>query len=131
MTQQQILYLSHLCPTASYDVFAAICQVSRTRNEQDSIDGVLLFDGHRFCQWLEGPPEAIRQVFERIRHDTRHEFIVTLIERDVSSAPHTGHWLSGYCDPDELDRFEGPEALHGEDALAAFHDIVTRSDLAP
>jgi Sensors of blue-light using FAD len=131
VTQRQILYLSHLVPSASYDVFAAICQVSRTHNEQHGIAGVLLFDGHRFCQWLEGPTDAVLQTMQRIRCDRRHEAVVMLLDREVERESHANHWQSGYCEPDELDCFEGPDAARGEAALTAFQDIVTRADLAP
>jgi hypothetical protein len=131
MTQRQLLYLSHLVPTASYDVFAAICQVSRTRNEQAAIDGVLLFDGHRFCQWLIGPAPAIDDTLQRIVRDPRHEFVVMLQQGDTATTTTRGRWQSGYCEADELDCFEGPDAVRGEAALLAFRDILTRADLAP
>ena len=58
----QLLYISNLVAGVSYGVFAGICQVSRRRNAELGLVGVLLFDGHRFCQLLEGPTAALARV---------------------------------------------------------------------
>jgi Sensors of blue-light using FAD len=126
----QWLYVSHLVPSVRYDVFSDICQVSRRRNAELSLAGVLLFDGHRFCQWLEGPAPTLARVRESIVADPRHEFISVLVDRPRAAAALTGPWQGGYCGPDELALFFGPERPDAEAALAIFRSIVTRSDLA-
>ncbi len=127
----QLLYLSHLVAGVRYDVFAAICQVSRQRNAERSLTGVLLFDGHRFCQLLEGPPASVELVRQSITKDPRHEFMTVLVDR-----PHPGPttlvgWQAGYCGPFELDLLVGPERCDADQAMAVFRAILTRADLSP
>jgi Sensors of blue-light using FAD len=131
-THHQLLYLSHLVPSVRYDVFAGICQVSRHNNAQRQIAGVLLFDGHRFCQWLEGPAASIALVRGSIEKDPRHEFMSVLVSRPQAAlATRTEPWQAGYCGPDDLDQLVGPERLDADEAMAIFRRIVSRSDLSP
>ena len=127
----QLLYLSHLVADVRYDVFAAICQVSRRRNAELALTGVLLFDGHRFCQLLEGPQASIEQVRQSIANDSRHEFMHVLVDRPHAGSTTPGVWQAGYCDPFELDLLAGPESLDADQAMAAFRTILTRADLSP
>ncbi len=133
-SNQQFLYLSHLVASVRYDVVSAICQVSRRRNAELSLAGVLLFDGHRFCQWLEGPPDALARVRESINSDPRHEFVTVLVDRPQPPLAATEPWQAGYCGPDELDLLVGPERQDRADAdetMTIFRGIVSRSDLSP
>jgi len=50
----------------------AIHDAARDLNGIDGISGLLLFNGTHFLQWIEGPPEAIDQLIERLRLDPRH-----------------------------------------------------------
>ena len=127
----QLLYLSHLVPSVRYDVFSAICQVSRRRNAEMSLTGVLLFDGHRYCQWLEGPTASLARVRESIVADPRHEFMSVLVDRPQPPLIAKEPWQAGYCGPDELDLLIGPERAKAHETMAIFRAIVTRSDLAP
>jgi Sensors of blue-light using FAD len=131
-SNHQLLYVSRLVAGVRYDVFSAICQVSRRRNAETSLAGVLLFDGHRFCQWLEGPAASVARVRHSIASDSRHEFMSVLVDRPLP-APASAHepWQAGYCGPDELDLLLGPERLDANQTMAIFRGIVTRSDLSP
>jgi Sensors of blue-light using FAD len=130
-SNQQLLYLSHLVAGVRYDVVSAICQVSRRRNAELALAGVLLFDGHRFCQWLEGPAASLARVRESITSDPRHEFMTVLVDRPQLALPMKEPWQSGYCGPDELDLLIGPERPGADEAMAIFRSIVRRSDLSP
>jgi hypothetical protein len=130
-TPHQWLYLSRLVASVRYDVFSAICQVSRRRNAELSLAGVLLFDGHRFCQWLEGPAASLARVRESIAADPRHEFMSVLVDRPRPVPITKEPWQAGYCGPDELDLLLGPERRNADEAMAIFRGIVTRSDLSP
>lgn len=130
-SHHQLLYLSHLVASARYDVFSAICQVSRRRNAELSLTGVLLFDGHRFCQLLEGPQVSVERVRKSITNDPRHEFMSVLVDRPRAGSKMLDVWQAGYCGPDELDLLVGPERLDDDQAMAVFRAIVTRADLSP
>lgn len=127
----QLLYISHLVAGVRYDAFAAICKVSRKRNAEHSLTGVLLFDGHRFCQLLEGPADAVAQLRQSIAHDPRHEFMTVLVDRSHAGPTMQAVWQAGYCEADELDLLIGPERLGDDRTMTVFRDIVSRADLSP
>ena len=74
---------------ASTDL-ADIHQAARHLNALDGITGLLIFDGRRFLQIIEGSEEAIDNLVERLRGDTRHSAIEIRDERFVEarSFPH-------------------------------------------
>lgn len=49
-----------------------IHRVARETNALDGITGLLVFDGSRFLQIVEGAEEAIDDLVERLRRDRRH-----------------------------------------------------------
>lgn len=58
-----------------------ILAVSRTNNAKAGITGALIYDNRTFLQSLEGEPEDIRAVFNRISRDSRHTGIRLLSVR--------------------------------------------------
>ena len=74
------------------------------------------------------------RVIESIGRDPRHEQVTVLVDRPQPALPATEPWQAGYCGPDELDLLIGSERqnrLNGDEAMAIFRSIVTRSDLSP
>ena len=126
---RQCLYLSQLADGHRYDALAAIAQVSRVRNAADGIAGVLLFDGHRFCQVFEGPAARVGALMDSIARDPRHRDMAVLLDRTVDAPSGLRGWASGYCDADDLDGLDGDTALRGAAAWAALKTIIARSDL--
>lgn len=49
-----------------------IAAIARDLNALDGITGLLIFNGTHFLQWIEGPPQAIDELIERLRRDQRH-----------------------------------------------------------
>jgi hypothetical protein len=87
-----------------------IVREARNKNQKQDITGLLVFDGLRFCQYLEGPEGTVRSLIERLRQDNRH------IELSVKEhGPLLGErrfvWAMGYalCEQpeglNELQRF--------------------------
>jgi hypothetical protein len=60
-------------------------QVARHLNALDGITGLLLFDGIRFMQIIEGASEAIDNLVERLRRDRRHTAFEIRDERIVEA----------------------------------------------
>jgi hypothetical protein len=69
---------------------AEIGETARHFNALDGISGLLLFDGSRFLQIVEGTEEAIDTLVERLRMDPRHSAFEVRDERFVEqrSFPH-------------------------------------------
>lgn len=87
----QITYISSARPTLILSDVEDILQVSRRRNQNDRITGLLIYDGKRFLQVLEGPLEAVETTFSRIAVDPRHRALVRLSSRHVE-LPEFGQW---------------------------------------
>jgi hypothetical protein len=79
-----LLYNIVYCSTATAGVdtaaVEAIIAYARRHNPAHGITGLLVFGSGVFFQWLEGPRDNVRQLFDSIREDTRHESIVLLSE---------------------------------------------------
>lgn len=60
-----------------------IRQSARMLNALDGITGLLLFDGTRFLQIIEGSEDAIDNLVERLRRDRRHSAFEIRDERYV------------------------------------------------
>ncbi len=128
---QQTLYVSRLVSSCRFDVFAAICRVARAHNDRAGLRGLLLFDGHRFGQLIEGPVPAAQALMARINDDPRHTAVHVLADRLLPGGSALDDWRPGFCAPDELDVFEGPLGLRGAAALAAFSALSEHADLSP
>ena len=67
-----------------------IHQTARHLNALDGITGLLLFDGSRFLQIVEGAEGAIDNLVERLRMDPRHSAFEVRDERYVEQRSFDG-----------------------------------------
>jgi len=74
-----IIYRSHLDERVPVRVIEDIMARANKKNALSDITGILLFDGRRFFQLLEGPDQAVRNIYERICQDGRHHNLVELM----------------------------------------------------
>ena len=72
------------------------------RNLAESVTGLLIYDGGRFLQWLEGPAESVDRIWQSIRVDSRHTDVEILghMPTTVRCFPDWGMKL-GDRDPSE------------------------------
>ncbi len=86
----QLTYISTAAASIGQTDVDAILHQSRRNNAARALTGMLLFDGRRFLQHLEGDDAAIDAVYERIRADERHRAIVQLSRRTVDTRVFDG-----------------------------------------
>jgi len=67
-----------------------IHQTARHLNTLDGITGLLVFDGSRFLQIIEGTEAAIDDLVERLRRDGRHSAFEVRDERVVQKKSFSG-----------------------------------------
>lgn len=70
-----IIYTSRAKCSFSASEFANLRDVAASINRSLNITGLLLFDGNRFIQALEGEAAAVQVVMDRIEKDPRHDNI--------------------------------------------------------
>jgi hypothetical protein len=51
---------------------AELVRKARIKNRSLGVTGLLVFDGHRFCQLLEGEPDPVGMLAQTIETDPRH-----------------------------------------------------------
>lgn len=95
----QILYISTVSPTEAVDL-QSILAVARRNNQAEGITGLLMFNGKRFLQVLEGPAASVEQTFARIQRDARHRAHVVLSRKAVDRREF-GDWSMAFRDGGE------------------------------
>jgi FAD-dependent sensor of blue light len=80
-----ITYTSRASLDLRDDDLSAIHQEARHFNALDGVTGLLVFDGRRFLQIVEGSEEAIDNLVDRLRRDRRHNAFEIRDERKVAS----------------------------------------------
>jgi hypothetical protein len=78
----RLLYISTARPNVDTQALEGILWAARTANRVKGLTGLLVFDGRRFMQYLEGDETVIRTLYAKIRTDPRHFAVVTLRESE-------------------------------------------------
>jgi len=87
----QITYISTARPELPPEAIDQILAASRRNNHAEGITGLLLYDGYRFLQALEGDPARVQRTYERIKSDSRHRACVLLGSHEVTERSF-GNW---------------------------------------
>lgn len=87
----QLCYISTARPSVTAAEVELILDVSRANNRRAGVTGLMLFNGKRFLQLLEGEPAAVLATYERIKRDPRHFALVKLSERSIGEREF-GRW---------------------------------------
>lgn len=131
MTERyQLFYLSRLAAGTSPACVAEIVRASRQRNTARGISSLLVFDGWRFCQYLEGEKAAVGELADRIRTDARHTDVKVLHQGPpVTPLVLRGRSLVYALNYDDsLDRFE---QVRGAQAIALLSGLLPTFDMEP
>ena len=101
----QIVYASRATGDRTGRDLAAILDVSRRRNTASGITGALLHADGVFVQVLEGREAVVRDLFDTIARDPRHDEVRKLLAQPVTE-PAFRDWAMGFA--------EIPAAVAGE-----------------
>ncbi len=71
-----LVYFSHAKRAYDDEALLALLRLCRDNNAKAGITGVLLYHDGNFVQALEGPRQAVENLFARIHHDPAHEGII-------------------------------------------------------
>ncbi|HEL2978699.1 TPA: BLUF domain-containing protein [Stenotrophomonas maltophilia] len=78
MPLRAIAYVSRALPDLSDERLHVLVEDAARFNKLAGVTGVLLHDGERFLQYIEGPPDGIDSVYERILQAGSHIDIIEL-----------------------------------------------------
>jgi hypothetical protein len=94
-----LIYASNATRLLTKDELLEILRVSHDNNARLGITGMLLYKGGNFMQVLEGPEEAVNEIYERIVRDMRHAGIVKLSSRPIEERQFE-KWEMAFVDMD-------------------------------
>ena len=78
-----LVYVSSATSEFSEADLVALLEQSREKNTRLGLTGLLLYKDGNFMQVLEGPDNAVRQLFQTILADGRHHGVIQLLERQI------------------------------------------------
>lgn len=99
----ELLLTSELSPDVPVSEVGRVFSAARKRSEAFGISGFLIFDGCRFCQFLEGEAWAVAAEANRVRTDPRHANPVERFRRERGGPRRYERWHLGYALAQELD----------------------------
>jgi hypothetical protein len=94
MPLRAIAYASEAVASLSAERLRGLVNDAVAFNEAADITGVLLFDGHRFLQYLEGPQQGVDAAWRRILDSGSHHSVVEL-NRGRIGRRQFSHWRMG------------------------------------
>jgi hypothetical protein len=122
-----LTYQSRAVSRPSESELEQLVAQARSRNRSLGVKGMLLYENGRFLQTLEGPPAALRQVWDSIRRDPRPGEIEVLSDHMISSRLFSDWDLLLYS-RDARPRGGGRESDVAPQALA--HYVPSMAQLA-
>ena len=115
-----LIYVSTAVYLLSSEELLDILRVSRRNNEVGPVTGLLLYKDGNFMQVLEGPEEAVMNIFGKILRDTRHTDII-VISKEPITVREFADWRMAFLNLDD-------ETLKTESALSDFLKESFRAD---
>jgi hypothetical protein len=92
----EIVYVSRAHKRFNSDELADMLRIFRKNNQKVGITGLFLYDGYgTFIQALEGNPDSVKALYEKIRNDDRHSR-VNLIGENVIQHRNFPDWRMGF-----------------------------------
>jgi len=99
----RLIYVSVMTEDCDTEGLEGILKVSRANNAKNGITGVLCYDPTFFLQCLEGPREAINQLYTNISRDKRHQYLTLLEYADIERRLF-GDWTMGFLPGNMLEK---------------------------
>jgi len=102
MSLIQLVYISRATRLMSADDLLDLLEVSRTRNSEAGITGLLVYYGETFMQLLEGDGAPVGALYDVICRDPRNTQNHVLYESKIQ-VREFADWSMAFVPPDELD----------------------------
>lgn len=91
----QLIYVSTATRAMTEHDLADILQTARAKNEDLDVTGLLLYRDGAFIQVIEGEDETIRQLYDSIKADERHQDVTTLSQMPIEEREFPD-WQMGF-----------------------------------
>ena len=98
---KQLIYKSECTSEITSEMVEAILLQAQRFNRDHNITGILLFSENTFLQFIEGAPQDIDRLYQRICDDTRHERLYLLYTGYADERAYP-EWRMAACSTDYL-----------------------------
>lgn len=104
----QMAYISAAVHPFNGRELSSLIALARENNSRLGVTGMLMYVNGSFMQVVEGPPDPVAALFDKICADGRHHKVHTLLQEPIQSRAF-GDWSMGLAklDADELTSLEG------------------------
>lgn len=96
-----LIYVSSSVKLLNTQELFDILRNARANNQKMDITGMLLYKGGNFMQVLEGPDEAVKNLYDSIQKDSRHSGITMLSEEKIVERQFS-KWEMAFQNLDEM-----------------------------
>ena len=124
----EFLFVSTLSAQIRVSEVANIARKARINNKMLGLTGVLIFDGIRFCEQLEGDTIHINNRLECIRKDLRHTDMNLLHVGPIEQRRFT-RFSMGYAVIDDNEVLDSLSKLQGQAAINSLIAMIPQLDL--
>ena len=105
----QLIYISSAASWPTEQGLLDLLETARARNHDHNVTGMLVYDNAMFMQVLEGDEKDVREIYQLICNDPRHNGIVKLSEQPIQARDFSD-WSMGFkrlsdCNPDDIPGF--------------------------
>jgi hypothetical protein len=128
-TVTSLIYVSSAVSLFSAESLSDLLKKARVKNACLGITGMLLYKGGNFMQVLEGPGQAVRNLYSEIAQDPRHRGAFKLMEYSAKER-HFSNWTMGFTNLDGVTpiQYEGYTDILNQPLDAAwFRDDASRA----
>lgn len=130
-TLHRYAYTSCIRPEVSLTQVFEIVQVSRRNNRLADLCGILVFDGWRFFQYIEGSEESVLQLVCTLRQDKRHHQFVELLSEPFAGPCLFRNWSMGYAVTADETLLSSLVHLEPRALIERIPELVSCIDLEP
>lgn len=101
MSLEAVVYTSRVSKRIDPQELQALVSEAEAFNSGADVSSVLLFDGGRFLQYLEGPARGLTDAYGRVRQASRHTNIIE-VAKGVAGKRLFRHWPIKRFDVDSM-----------------------------
>ena len=119
-----IVYISEMSSPYGVDTIEKLAKKGEHERARYGLTGILFCYSDYFIEILEGMPDAVATIYDRIRRDSRHRQVTIVQDRLISERSYH-HWSVRFVNKEKLTEAERTIVMH------ALHVIEPRTVLAP
>lgn len=123
MHLRQLVYVSAATGSPDDKELNAILEASHRNNSGADVTGMLLYIDKGFLQILEGPPDRVEEIYQRILRDPRHTAQRVVVDKQTDERLF-GQWSMGFDHP-------SAQRISSDSTFAITRDVIANAVSSP